>query len=628
MKQKRRGIKAKMTIAFILMGVLLSFCVGIAVFSVSYRQVSAHYSQRAVNSARAVAGNFSGDNITFYLNHGKNEEYFIQYEELKELKTAFGLTYLYIVTKGVHDDTAVYVFDIFTEGDDPALIGDLGEPLSDVDAAAFASAEQTFRTGQIENNTFISLTAYGWLASAFMPVYDSDGSITAILGVDISMNTIMGEIIFRSLQIIFILIVAIGVFLLVLRYITGTLILKPITNLSNHMDSFDYEAGVLEAIKFRKSGDEFQTIAESFNQMMSDIRHYIDNLAQATADRERIATELKIAKEIQTSMLPHKFPAFPERSEFDIYATLNPDREVGGDFFDFFLVRGPDDDRVSDDTHHNTLAVVVADISGRGIPAALFMVITKTLIKNAVLDGKTPNEVFETVNNMLSENNETGMSVTAFMGYLDIPSRRFTYVNAGHKPPVIKQGDVSNNMDINPGHKMAVQKDLVFEQEEITLTPGDKMVLYTTDVTMLTLEIKDEVRRMFEITLPAKVENLDKVQSFIEESAFTAKMDKKSSNNLIIAVEEIFVNIANYAYRPAEGEVDVSLTVSDESISIEFKDAGAQYNPLEKADPDVTLTVEEREIGGLGIFMVKKLMDSVSYRYEDGKNILTIRKTF
>jgi len=615
MKQKKRGIKAKMTIAFILMGLLLSFCVGIAVFSISYRQVSAHYSQRAVNSAKAVAGIFNGDNITFYLNHGKNEEYFEQYEALKELKTAFGLTYLYIVTQGGYEDTAVYVFDIFTEENDPALIGDLGELLSDVDAAAFASASQTFLTGHIENNTFISITTYGWLASAFMPVYASDGSVTAVLGVDISMNTIMGEIIFRSLQIIFILIAAIGVFLLVLRYITGTLILRPITNLSNHMDSFDYEDGVLEAIKFRKSGDEFQTIAESFNQMMGDIRHYIDNLARVTADRERIATELKIATEIQTAMLPHKFPAFPERSEFDIYATLNPDREVGGDFFDFFLI------------NHDTLAVVVADISGKGIPAALFMVITKTLIKNAVMDSKTPKEVFEAVNNMLSENNETGMSVTSFMGYLDIPGRSFTYVNAGHKPPVIERCGATKSMEINPGHKMAIQKDLVFELGVITLMPGDKMILYTTDASTLTLEIKNEVSRMFEITVPAKIEYLDKVQSFIEESAFAAKIDKKSSNNLSIAVEEIFVNIANYAYHPAEGDVDVSLTVSEGSISIEFKDAGVAYNPLKKTDPDITLSAEEREIGGLGIFMVKNLMDSVTYRFEDGKNILTLVKS-
>jgi len=132
------------------------------------------------------------------------------------------------------------------------------------------------------------------------------------------------------------------------------------------------------------------------------------------------------------------------------------------------------------------------------------------------------------------------------------------------------------------------------------------------------------VINMHEITVPAKVEHLDKVFSFIEKSVSEANMDKKYGNNLRIAVEEIFVNIADYAYSHNDGDVTISVSVSSSNITVEFKDKGIKFNPLEKDDPDTTLSADEREIGGLGIFMVKELVDDISYRYEDGSNILTI----
>jgi len=403
--------------------------------------------------------------------------------------------------------------------------------------------------------------------------------------------------------------------------------------------------------------------------MVDDIRYYMENLAAVTADRERIKTELKIATEIQTGMLPNEFPAFPERNEFDIYAAIYPAREVGGDFYDFFLI------------DKNTLAVVIADVSGKGIPAALFMVITRTLIKNAALDGNTPKEVFETVNDMLSENNETEMFVTAFLGFLDISSGRFTYVNAGHSPPLIKQGGVYRFIDAGPDSSLAVKKGIKYMQNEIVFDPGDLLFMYTDgaacvpnkaghqftknrlfekanqyvdcpvnelilnlkeeidtftdnaehpdDITMLALEIKAQQEKterytMLELVVPAKIDRLDEVMEFTETAVKNIGLDTKHIYNLNIAVEEIFVNIAHYAYRSGEGDVNISINITGDDITVEFKDSGIPYDPLGKADPDTTLSADEREIGGLGIFMVKQMMDSINYRYEDSFNILTI----
>ena len=214
-----------------------------------------------------------------------------------------------------------------------------------------------------------------------------------------------------------------------------------------------------------KTGDEIEALADSFNSM-------IDNIKIITAEKERIGTELNVATKIQASMLPSIFPAFPERPEFDIHATMIPAKEVGGDFYDFFLV------------DQNKLAVVIADVSDKGVPAALFMVITKTLIKNNAQNGKSPQEVFEIVNNILCENNDADMFVTAFMGILDIPTGRFTYVNAGHNPPLIKRaGGNYEWLPTKPGFVLAGMEDMVFVQNEISLNPGDTLYMYTDGVT-------------------------------------------------------------------------------------------------------------------------------------------------
>ena len=188
--------------------------------------------------------------------------------------------------------------------------------------------------------------------------------------------------------------------------------------------------------------------------------------------KERIAAELNVATQIQSSMMPCTFPAFPDRSEFDIYATMKPAREVGGDFYDFFLI---------DEDH---FAVVMADVSGKGIPAALFMMTAKTLIKNQTQLVKPPAEAFTAVNEQLCENNEAGMFVTAFMGVLEISSGRFIYVNAGHNAPLIKRaGGKFEWLKAKPGFVLGGMEDIKYCQAELTLEKNDLFFTYTDGVT-------------------------------------------------------------------------------------------------------------------------------------------------
>ena len=191
-----------------------------------------------------------------------------------------------------------------------------------------------------------------------------------------------------------------------------------------------------------------------------------------TAEKERIGAELSVATHIQASMLPCIFPAFPNRREFDIYATMTPAKEVGGDFYDFFLM---------DDDH---LAVVIADVSGKGVPAALFMVIAKTLIKDHTQSGKPPEEVFTEVNRQLCEANDENLFVTAWMGVLEISTGKLVYVNAGHNPPVIgrKNGE-TEFLRSRPGFVLAGLDFTKYRAGSLELMPGDLLYLYTDGVT-------------------------------------------------------------------------------------------------------------------------------------------------
>jgi sigma-B regulation protein RsbU (phosphoserine phosphatase) len=273
--------------------------------------------------------------------------------------------------------------------------------------------------------------------------------------------------------VISIFVVILAAILLSIRYVSQQFanhLTQPLTLLQDGVHQI--AGGNLEHIIDIRTGDEVEDLGMSVNKMAVDLKNYITNLQSITAEKERIGTELDVARKIQASMLPSIFPAFPDRTEFDIYGTMKPAKEVGGDFYDFFLI------------NENTLAVVVADVSGKGVPAALFMVIAKTLIKNNAQNGKSPKEVFEIVNNLLCEGNDASMFVTVFMGYLDIAGGKLTYVNAGHNLPLIKCGGVKFDwLKSKPHLFLAGMEDTSYSQYELILQPGDELFLYTDGVT-------------------------------------------------------------------------------------------------------------------------------------------------
>jgi len=220
------------------------------------------------------------------------------------------------------------------------------------------------------------------------------------------------------------------------------------------------------------------------------IQDITESVLLERAEKERMQSELMIAAKIQSSMLPNEFPPFPNRTEFDIYALMDPAKEVGGDFYDFFFI------------DENKLAVVIADVSGKGIPAALFMVKAKTLLKNTAQQGKPLAGVLETVNNLLCEGNDECMFVTVFLGVLDLTSGRFTYVNGGHDIPLIKHGESFDWLPVKSALMPGFLPGTEYEQDEIVLQKGDVLFLYTDGVTEAENPGKEQFtdKRLLDIT--------------------------------------------------------------------------------------------------------------------------------
>ena len=412
-----------------------------------------------------------------------------------------------------------------------------------------------------------------------------------------------------------------------------------------------------------RSSAEFASLSDDINSTVSTLKRYI---AEASA---RIDKELQFARDIQTSALPNSFPAFPKRKDFDIYASMDPAKEVGGDFYDFYI------------TGSDTLHFLIADVSGKGIPAAMFMMRAKTELKTLTESDISIGEVFTRGNASLCEGNDANMFVTAWQGSLDLNTGLLRFANAGHNPPLVKHADGSfEYLRTRAGFVLAGLDGVRYKPQELQLQPGDIVYLYTDGVTEATnadMTLFGE-QRLLDALNSQEFDSAEAICKFIkaevdgfvgdapqfdditmvalkyigtppapsitfDEATLSdipaatefaeAEMEKlgcplKTVYQFNVAIDEIFSNIVKYGYAEKPGPVTLKLIEKDDPhrLYVRFEDEGMPYNPLTKEDPDVTLSAEERGIGGLGIYMVKKTMDDMRYKYENGKNILTIMK--
>ncbi len=430
-----------------------------------------------------------------------------------------------------------------------------------------------------------------------------------------------------------------------------------VNNIRKINDSLaEITGGNLDVIVDVRSNEEFASLSDDINSTVVTLKHYIDEAAA------RIDEELRFARSIQHSALPAVFPPFPERKEFNIYAQMDTAKEVGGDFYDFYFVG------------NNKLAFLIADVSGKGIPAAMFMMTAKTLIKGFAESGKSVNETFTLANNELCKNNDAGMFVTAWMGIIDLKTGVIEYTNAGHNPPIVVHADGScEYLKARHGFILAGMEDINYRKSEVQLQQGDKIYLYTDgvteatdahdklygeerlenvlsdnasssveetcgkikadidlfvgdapqfdDITMLYLEYNGNGEKS--MTVDISLDELPRLTEFVESTLNEKGASIQTVIKMNIALDEIFSNIVKFSNATY---AKITCGVEENMSFIRFEDNGVPYNPMDKEDADISLSAEERDIGGLGILMVKKSMDILDYSYENGKNILTLKK--
>ena len=690
MKQKRRQ-----SVSHRVNGLLLFLVLAIAggLIAIAYwantSQVDEFYRVETVETAATVSSLLNGDRIGALRDFLSTPEYqeirnraeeaedeqMIEdclaengwLEEVQSLrKTMSGLRdlqdakYIYMLHMPADRHESMYVLD----PDEPLWIMGLVE----ADAEGF---ERKTDNERIEPT--VSLTDFGWLSSGYEPVLNSAGEAVACVGVDIDMTKVMSD---RNAFLIRLLTYAIILGLtasVLVMYLMSRTVTKPISMLSKAVGELGSHGGKItsgDVINLPiHTRDEIGLLYQETREMEIRLIDYMDNLATVTAEKERIGAELNVATQIQADMLPRIFPPFPERKELDLYASMNPAREVGGDFYDFFLI---------DDDH---IALVIADVSGKGVPAALFMVIAKTLIKNRTQMGGRPAEILRDVNDQLCEGNEAELFVTVWLAIIELSTGKGVAANAGHEHPAIRRAGGSYELIVyRHSPAVATMEGIRFREHEFELHPGDSLFVYTDGIPEATnarnelfgtdrmlealnrepdaapeqvlknvrmgvnafvqdAEQFDDLTMLCfcyhgketgtELTLEARVENLNQVLGFVDSLLEQGKCPMKTQMQIDVALEEMFVNVAHYAYAPESGSVTIRAELEQpDTISITLIDRGIPYNPLEKPDPDVTLSAEERQIGGLGIYMVKKSMDEMLYRHEDGQNILTMKKSW
>jgi Amt family ammonium transporter len=388
--------------------------------------------------------------------------------------------------------------------------------------------------------------------------------------------------------------------------------------------------------------------------------------------KERMEEELNVGHEIQMSMIPLKFPPFPDHNEFSIYAALKPAREVGGDFYDYYFL---DDER---------FCFCIGDVSGKGVPAALFMAMTRTLIKSRATDDRSTASILTHVNDELSQNNKSCMFVTIFAGILNVKTGQLLYTNAGHNPPYIRRKDGTlQRLDERHGPAIAAMEGMVYKEERDLLEPGDLLFLYTDgvteamdtenhlfsedrlkdllasldtddadtavdhtvtavrafegeaqqadDITVLGLryqgQAEDALMAERRVTIKNRMPEIATVnqtfESFAEEFGIPATIAMKFK----VIFDELMNNIVTYAYSDDdEHDIEVRMELAGKRLTVTITDDGVPFNPLSEKAPDIDASLEEREIGGLGIHLVRNLIDDVTYHRRIGENVMTLTR--
>lgn len=478
-----------------------------------------------------------------------------------------------------------------------------------------------------------------------------------------------------GLMIVGLMLLGLGIVVLVCRFAISRMT-TPLTRFAASAD--EIAQGNLDVpLPEVKSHDEMRRLHDSFLAMQLSLINQISETARVTEQKGRIESELHIARAIQMAMLPKTFPPFPDCDEVTIYGKLTPAKEVGGDLYDFYI-------------RDQKLFFCIGDVSGKGVPASLVMAVTRALFRTISAHEENPERIVGLINNTISEDNEANMFVTLFLGVTDLKTGHTRYCNAGHNPPLLvsASGDLIGLMPADSNLPAGVMNGWDYTVQELDIFNGTTIFLYTDglteaedkafgqfgeermtkamtrfwasgrpspqsviekmteevhnfvgdaeqsdDLTMMVIQYNPpnaqsadrDAKRV--LVLPNDISTIPKLHAYVEAVAEDVGFDMSGLMSLNLALEEAVVNVMSYAYPEGQkGDVHIEASCDHDYLTFTIRDSGQPFDPTQKAAANTTLSLEERPVGGLGIHLVRQLMDKVSYEYIDGQNVLTLRK--
>ena len=421
------------------------------------------------------------------------------------------------------------------------------------------------------------------------------------------------------------------------------------------------------------SEDELKQLRDSFEYMQHSLKQHINELQTTTASKERLQSELKIAHDIQMGMIP---TTFPQRQDLDLFASMTPAKEVGGDLYDF-IIEGDE------------LFFIIGDVAGKGVPASLYMAVTRTLFRNLAGNYQSAANIVREMNHAIASTNDTYVFVTIFVGVLDMKTHYLTYCNAAHNAPVMisTEGECSL-LEVDTNLPIGVEDHYNYQEQQVDFPPGSALLLYTDGLTEAMYFSNDGSRKLFgeqrvlhdveknckasaievidflkqhvavfadgteqsddltmlfvrhgiaqeagispsrRLIMKNEMTEVARMRSFFFSVCREYGIDEETFKTLNLALEEWVANVINYAYpKGMRGHVEVTADVSDNVLTLVIKDHGTPFDPTQHAEVDIDAELDERSIGGLGIHLMRTIMDSMTYeRTADGYNRLTLKK--
>ena len=396
------------------------------------------------------------------------------YDVLAHMLPGFrtGVDYIYLGMYDLENNRLIYIMDADQNPETQLMPGDW-ETVQAQEARSFLDwngRDATYYISRTEK--------YGWICTAGYPLRYEDGIATCFCLVDVKISSVMNGLNNYAIKVCIPLLAATALLAWLMSRRIRQKVARPINAIANAAQRYvqDRRAGSGVTDHFSSlnihTGDELENLSVTMAEMEQQLTQHEEHITRITAEKERINSELSMASRIQASMLPDTFPAFPDRKEFDIYAAMDPAREVGGDFYDFFMIDG------------DHLGIVIADVSGKGVPAALYMMIAMNIIRSHSLMGESPEKVLADTNTALCSNNRMEMFVTAWVGVLEISTGRMTAASAGHEFPAVYSAS-EGQFELLKGKNGFVLGGIEgarYKEYSLTLQPGDKLFVYTDGV--------------------------------------------------------------------------------------------------------------------------------------------------